>query len=70
MHAQNIFAFLALAVMAMSAAIPAAAPALDAGMYSRRARDLTSYANNVVEIVRKSEAKADDVDITQIGDGY
>lgn len=52
MHAQNIFAFLALAVMAMSAAIPAAAPALDA------------------EIVRKSEAKADDVDITQIGDGY
>ncbi|KAF6230926.1 hypothetical protein HO173_010834 [Letharia columbiana] len=53
MHAQNIFAFLALAVVAMSAALPAAAvPAPDA------------------EIVRKSEASADDVDITQIGDGY
>lgn len=52
MHAQNIFAFLALAVMAMGAAIPAAAPAPNA------------------DLVRKSEASADAVDITQIGDGY
>ena len=70
MHAQNILAFLALAVMAMSAAIPAAVPAPDAGMCSRLAQDLNSYANIVAEIVRKSEAEADDVDITQIGDGY
>ena len=33
MHAQNIFAFLALAIVAMSAAIPAAVPAPNAGKY-------------------------------------
>lgn len=71
MHAQNIFAFLALAVMAMSAAIPAAVPAPDAGMCPRFAWDLSSQvANDSAEIVRKSEDSADKVDITQIGDGY
>lgn len=35
MQARNIFAFLSLAVMAMSAAIPAAVPAPDTGMPSK-----------------------------------
>lgn len=71
MHAQNIFVFLALAVMAMSAAIPAAVPAPGAGTCSWFAWDLSSQMANVpAEIVRKSEDSADKVDITQIGDGY
>lgn len=49
MHAQSILAFLALAVTALSAAIP---------------------APNAADVVRKSEAEADGVDVTQIGDGY
>lgn len=72
MHAQNIFAFLALAVVAMSAALPAAAvPAPNAGS-SLRLRSGSRWIGLTLsaEIVRKSEASADDVDITQIGDGY
>ena len=70
MHAQNIFAFLALAVMALSAAIPAAVPAPGAGTHMALAQYLTSSANVIAEIVRKSDEAAEAVDITQIGDGY
>lgn len=68
MHAQNIFAFLALAVMAMSAPIltPNAGTHSTTPLRSSNVPRLTFVA----DIVRKSEAKADAVDITQIGDGY
>ena len=70
MHAQNIIAFLALAVMALGAAIPAAVPAPGAGMYLAFAWGSKPSTNVNADIVRKSEEKADAVDITQIGDGY
>ena len=45
MHARSILAFLALAVTAMSAAIPAAAPALGAGTYHPLVSVLDPWAN-------------------------
>lgn len=70
MHAQNIFAFLALAVMAMSAAIPAAVPAPNAGTFFTRPGSSNPSLTILLDLVRKGDDKADAVDITDIGDGY